>query len=125
MTGRHGLGLAHYITLQVFLVRETIFWIAALLLDVLKNISFEKAHPVLIGSLEIPFPPTSLVFDSCHEVRQRGRTIEATSTPTLVYQREAFLMGPWKMDSTRVPLSAWHISALWIYGSSIARGGVL
>lgn len=127
MAGRHGLGLAHYITLQLFLIRKTIFWTTALLLDVLKNI-FEKAHPVLIGSLEIPFPPTSLVFNSCHEVRQRGRRIQAmiTSMPTLVYKRKAFwcALGRWTAPVC-VPLSAWHLSELWIYGSSIARGGVL
>lgn len=47
-----------------------------------------------------------------------------TSTPTLVYKREAFLMGHRKMDSTCVPQSAWHSSGLRIYGSSISKGGV-
>lgn len=47
-----------------------------------------------------------------------------TSTPTLVYKREAFLMGHQKVDGACVPQSAWHPSAPRFYGSSIAEGGV-
>ena len=99
-TGRHRLCATHCRTLHVFLVRETVFWAPALSLGCSEQSLFLRRE-----GTSNPFPAGS----HC-EVRQRGRRMEATvtSTPVLVYKREAFLMGQQKVDSTCVPQSAWH-----------------
>ena len=99
---------SNHLTLKLSPIREkTTFCARDHFSDILNKICFSWASQsrgiqIQIGPqrwVRILFPPSSLIFNSPHEVRQT--TIITTATPTAAYKREVFLMAQRKMYSAR------------------------